>query len=273
VAALTDEILMAYADGALDAQAGARIAALIKADPRAQARVSMYRATGKELGALYEGVLQEPVPAHLVEFVMDYGGGREAGPAPKSLAFAPSRRPRLDGLWEVFKARLIPEGAGWHLAAASAAALAVGIGAGYLSGGPGQDGGLGPSLTVMRQGQILASGTLHHVLESLPSNEERAAGSTNGTMPVRAVLTFRTKAGGYCREYEMAAPQGAFQGLACRQADGHWAVEAHIPDAAAAAGTHVVAHGEVLDKIAESQMDGDALGKNEEKAALKRKWK
>jgi hypothetical protein len=264
---------MAYADGALDAEASVRIAALLKADPEARARVSMFRATGKELSALYDGVLQEPVPGHLTQFVLNYGQGREAGPAPRSLGSAPSRRPRLPSLWAGFKERLIPDGVGWHLAAASAAALTVGVSAGFLLGGAGQDGGSGPSLTVMRQGQILASGALHHVLEALPSNEERTADSTNGSMPVRAVLTFRTKEGGYCREYEIAAPQAPFQGLACRQADGRWAVEAHVAQEAAAAGTHVVAHGEVLDKIAETRMDGDALGQSQEKAALRRGWK
>jgi hypothetical protein len=282
VAAFTDEILMAYADGALDAETRARIAALIKADAGARARVSMFRATGKELSGLYDGVLREPVPEHLIEFVMDYGKGREASPvqtsktpAASSLgrAFAPARRPRSPRLWAALGDRPIPQGAGWQLAAASAAFLTVGVSAGFLLGGAGQDSGSGPSLAVLRQGQLLASGALHQVLESLPSNEERAAGSTQGSIAVRAVLTFKTKEGGYCREYEMASAAGQFQGLACRQAGGHWAVEAHVAQGAAPAGTHVVAHGEVLDKITGSRMEGDAFGQSEEKAALKRGWK
>jgi hypothetical protein len=287
VAAFTDEILMAYADGALDAETHARIAAALKADAVARARVSMFRATGKELSSLYDGVLREPVPEHLIEFVMDYGKGREASPVQKSpvqtrrtpaasslgRAFAPARRPRSPRLWAALGDRLIPQGAGWQLAAASAAALTVGMSAGFLLGGEGQDSGSGPSLAVLRQGQILASGALHHVLENLPSNAERAAGSSQGSIAVRAVLSFRTKEGGYCREYEMASAEGQFQGLACRQAGGQWAVEAHVAQGAAPAGTHPVAHGEVLDKITGSRMEGDAFGQSEEKAALKRGWK
>jgi hypothetical protein len=34
-----------------------------------------------------------------------------------------------------------------------------------------------------------------------------------------------------------------------------------------------VAHGEVLDKITGSRMEGDAFGQSQEKAALKRGWK
>jgi anti-sigma factor RsiW len=270
VAALTDEILMAYADGALDAEAGARIAALLRADAGARARVAMFRATGRELSALYEGVLREPVPAHLSQFVMSYGKEREEGPAPEGPAFVPARPTRLARLWTAWQERLIPQSAGWQLAAASAAVLIVGAGAGLFLRG---DGGLGPNLAALRPGQLLASGVLHHVLETVPGNEDRVAGSTNGATTVRAVLTFRTKEGGYCREYEVVAPQGQFQGLACRQADGRWAVEAHVAQEAAAAGTHVVAHGEVLDKIAESRMEGDAFSQNEEKAVLRRGWK
>jgi anti-sigma factor RsiW len=274
VAGLTDEILMAYADGALDAAAAARVAAQLKTDPRAQARVAMFRATGRALSPLYDGVLREPVPEPLIEFVMSHGKEREARPAPAAgrAPARPRRRSRGLSLWAGFKERLIPEGAGWHLAAASAAALALGVSAGFFLSGEGADGASGPSLAALRQGKIVASGALHHVLESLPSNEERAAGSGQSATAVRAVLTFKTKEGGYCREYELAAPQGQFQGLACREADGHWAVEAHIAQGTAAAGTHVVGHGEVLDKIAEARMEGDAFGQSEEKAALKRGW-
>jgi len=288
VAAFTDEILMAYADGALDAEAGARIAALIKADPAARARVSMFRATGKELSGLYEGVLREPVPAHLADFVMNYGKEGQARPAPAGLAYlnlAPRRparnaasslsgRQRLMGLWAGWRERLIPEGvAGWHLAAAaSALVLTVGAGAGFLLRD--QDGGLGPGLSVLRHRQILARGTLYQVLETLPSNEERAAGSSQGAAAIRAVLTFRTREGGYCREYEMATAQGQFQGLACRQAGGEWAVEAHAAQKAQASGApHPVGHGEQLDKAVDRRMEGDAFGAADEEAAIKNGWK
>jgi hypothetical protein len=166
--------------------------------------------------------------------------------------------------------KLIPQSAGWQLAAAACAALMVGAGAGFLLRG---DGGLGPNPAGLRAGQVLTYGVLHHVLEGLPSNEERAAGSGHGAAAVRAVLTFRTKEGGYCREYEVAGPQGRFQGLACRRAGGDWAVEAHGGQGAAASGTHVVGNGEALDKVAEARMEGDAFGESEEKAAIKSGWK
>src|SRR5262249_9603978 len=160
--------------------------AALKADARARARVSMFRATGPELSSLYDGVLREPVPAHLREFVLSYGKERAAleslKPAASSFGRAsqPSRRPRLRG---GLRDRLIPQSAGWQLAAALAAALIVGGGAGFLLGGDGS----GPNLAALRPGQVLKSGVLHQVLETLPSNEERAAGPTPQATPPPAV--------------------------------------------------------------------------------------
>jgi hypothetical protein len=215
---------------------------------------------------------------HLTQFVMSYDRARAPVRAPESLkpaasslgrAPAASRRARRPSPVAALRGKLIPQSAGWQLAAALAVALIVGAGAGIWLRGD----GLGPNLASLRPGQVLTSGVLHHVLETVPSNEERAAGSTNGATAVRAVLTFRTKAGGYCREYEVAGPQGRFQGVACRQAGGQWAVEAHVAQAAATSGTQVAGQGETLDRIAESRMEGDAFGESEEKAAIKRGWK
>jgi len=279
VAAFTDEILMAYADGVLDAGTSARIDALIKADPAARARVLMFRATGRALAEPYEGVLREPVPAHLIQFVMTCGKELEespaSGPASMNLAPAasswPSRPARLMELWAAFRDRLIPQGAGWQLAAASALTLIVGAGAGLFLRG---DGGLGPNLAGLRPGQVLTRGVLHQVLETLPSNEERAAGGSQGATAARAVLTFKAKDGSYCREYEVVTAQGQFQGLACRQAGGDWAVEQHVGQKAAAAGIPQPAgQGELLDKAVDSRIEGIAFGEAEEKAAIKNGWK
>jgi hypothetical protein len=151
----------------------------------------------------------------------------------------------------------------------------VGAGAGFFLRG-GQDGALGPSLAALRQGQIVASGALHRVLETLPSDKEgrTADNSTPGSMALRAVLTFKARDGGYCREYELAAAQGLFHGLACRQANGHWAVEAHVAEPAQTSGKGTpAAQSEALNAIVDGRIQGDALGKDQEKAAIKSGWK
>jgi AcrR family transcriptional regulator len=275
VAGLTDELLMAFADRALDEETQTRIEALLRIDPEARARVAAFRATGREgIGRHYDPVLDEPVPDRLIEFVMTHGKGIAAGPARP-------RRQRLRPLELLarWRGKLVPQGAAWHLAAASAAALIVGAGLGYVLRGDRVEVVSGPTLAALKNGQISAEGALRHVLETMPSGlEARAAGGLRDSAVVRASLTFKTKQGNYCREYEIAtAAEGRFTGLACRDSRGNWALQVHVPEADKGQGTKfvpVAGPREVaLDAIVDRIMAGDALGRGEEDAAIARGWK
>ena len=61
----SDEELMAYVDGELDADARARVADAVAADPRLAARVATQQELRRRLGAHFDPVLAEPVPAAL----------------------------------------------------------------------------------------------------------------------------------------------------------------------------------------------------------------
>jgi hypothetical protein len=268
VAALTDEILMAYADGVLDASTRAQIEALLQANPDAMARVQMFRATGVALGKLYSKPLKESIPAHLVDFVMNHGKEAVSATPAKSRG-----RMQLGGiknfvsqtLWD----RLIPRSAGWQLAAASVAALGAGFGAGYFVRG-GDDSGSG--LASFSHGQIFAGSALRNVLETKPSGQEaRIAGGTADAAVVRATVTFKTKTGQYCREYEVLAQAGGqFAGLACRLAGGAWVLDMHVP----APPKSTPAAGEKLvDPVVDRMIEGDAFGKEEEDAAISNGWR
>jgi hypothetical protein len=67
---ITEELLMAYADGELDgaehATDRARIEAAMRADPEIVRRVEKHRAMRRELGATFDHVLDEPVPDRLI---------------------------------------------------------------------------------------------------------------------------------------------------------------------------------------------------------------
>jgi anti-sigma factor RsiW len=113
---LSDEILMAYADGQLKPAEMARIELLLASDPGLRARLEVFRATGRNLASLFDGHCNAPLPSRLKRFTL---------------------APRTD--WsKVFnlslrrKRQYLP---GFRLAAASAAMLAVGIGIGWLMHG------------------------------------------------------------------------------------------------------------------------------------------
>jgi anti-sigma factor RsiW len=65
----SDEMLMAYADGELDLVARAEIEAAMAVDPEIARSVERHRALRGRVQAAYQGVLDEPVPAQLANFV------------------------------------------------------------------------------------------------------------------------------------------------------------------------------------------------------------
>jgi hypothetical protein len=88
---ITEELLMAYADGELDgaehAADRARIELAMRADPNVARRIESHRALRRQLGATFEPVLDEPVPDRLLAAVRRAGAqssGGESGARPTS---------------------------------------------------------------------------------------------------------------------------------------------------------------------------------------------
>jgi anti-sigma factor RsiW len=64
---VSEEELQAYVDGLLDSARAAEIEARLAANPEAAERAQAYRAQNRALRAMFEPVLDEPVPARLTE--------------------------------------------------------------------------------------------------------------------------------------------------------------------------------------------------------------
>jgi len=280
VAEVTDELLMAYADGALSPLARAKIEAFLQGDPEARRRVEMFRATGTPLSQLYGRPMAEQVPAYLKEFVLNYPLEAET-PKAQSQKAGPARW--LDGVKERtrhFTTNLAEwlgspaPAARWQLAAASAALLALGVGAGAFLHGDSSSG----DLVAFNDGHIYASGPLNEVLEKGLSGRDKRIGGVRGEgVTMRASLTFKSKQNTYCREYEIATKaDSGFVGLGCRGSDGKWALEMHLPASSSAKGgvkTAAAADNAALDAIVDRMIDGDAFGEQQETAAISRGWK
>ena len=280
MAKVTDELLMAYADGALSPLARAKIEAFVQGDPEARRRVEMFRATGAPLSRIYGRPMAEPVPAYLKEFVLNYLINAEA-PKARSQKEAPSRW--LEGLKEGtrrFTANLAEwlgnpaPAARWQLAAASTALLALGVTAGVLLNGS----SVSSDLVAFNDGHIYASGPLGDVLEKDVSGRDTRIGGVRGqAVTMRASLTFKSKQNTYCREYEVATPSGGgFVGLGCRGRDGKWALEVHLPADMSAKGGIKIAGGadnQALNSIVDRMSEGDVFGPEQEAAAIKSGWR
>lgn len=191
---ISNEILMAYADGELEPAQRAEVEQAMRADPAVAEAVERHRALRADVFAAFSGVLDEPVPERLQPRAADVS------------------HVRVDAL-AAAGARPLPARWSWAQWGGMAASLAVGILVGAL-GWHGAHGG-GSSAEVARvDGALVAQGQLAQALsQQLASDQGQASG-------VKLGVSFQAKDGSYCRSFAL----GTSGGLACRNG-GEW----HIP--------------------------------------------
>ena len=186
---LPEEMLMAYADGELDAAARAQVEAAIAADPEVARRVAGHRQLRGTLQRQFDPVLDEPVPAQLLAAARAQPGG------PAQAQVLPFPRPAPRRTW--------PQ---WG-------ALAAGVVLGILVWQLRAE--LHPALIASHGGEFFAAGTLAQALD------RQLAATQQPGAAVHIGISFRARDGRYCRTFQLRA--GGTAGLACN-ADG-WKLE------------------------------------------------
>jgi hypothetical protein len=190
---ISEEKLYAYADGELDAAGRAEVEAALRADPQLVRQLEQQRALRDMLGAAYDPVLAEPMPARLL-------AAAQAQPAapPKVVDLGAARAER-----EALKRERA--GWGWAQWGGMAACLMIGLFVGREM--------LPPAVqadVVVRDGKLLASGALDRLLT------RASAADADPSSPNRVGLTFVSKGGDYCRTFSWGAAADSSSGLACR---------------------------------------------------------
>lgn len=241
-----DEVLMAYADGELDADTRAAVDAAMASDPDIARRIARHEALRSRVRSAFNKVLDEPVPARLLAAV------RSEPADPRKNNSMPLRRRQVRS-WA------------WPQWTAIAASLIVGVIAGRLASVRTENSG--PILT--RDGRLLAAGALAAALS------DRLAGDQTAADPVRIGVSFRSKSGEYCRTFALRRP-AALAGLACRANDG-WQVgvlaRAESPDGGS--GTYRQAASSMPPAVIAAVGDrivGEPLDRRSEAAARARRW-
>jgi anti-sigma factor RsiW len=192
----SDESLMAYADGELDVATREQVEAAIASDPEIARRVASHHQLRDTLRTGFDTVLQEPVPERLI------AAARAVSAADANDRVTPFRR------------RTAPSFGSWRQWGALAASFLLGALVLRLATPPP---GAGGPLTG-KDGRIVAAGVLERALTSQLSSEQA------GPAPVRIGVSFRSKAGDYCRTFQLDQAAGGLAGLACRDG-GDWNVE------------------------------------------------
>jgi hypothetical protein len=195
---ISDEKLMAYADGELDAAERAQVEAAIDADPSLARRVENHRALRSKMSGAFRSTLDEPIPDRLLNAV------RGAPAAARDDRLVDADRARAVRRQRATAARAAW---GWPQWVAMAASVAIGvmIGRGVL---------MSPRSSVETIGtegdQLVARGALDEALTNqLASEQSRSAA-------VQVGVSFRAKSGELCRTFSVRRDD-ALSGVACRE--------------------------------------------------------
>jgi hypothetical protein len=196
-----DETLMAYADGELDAAQRAAITAAIETDANLARRVEKHRALRAEVAGAFSGVLDQPVPERLAAMAsgVDVAASGPRAPGDGKILQFPARAGRAPGpAWSTRE---------WGAIAASVV-LAVFVS--WRVFAPTER-----NLIVASGGALVARGDLAIALDQQLASDQRRE------EPVQIGVTFKSRAGNYCRSFTL--PTARTAGLACR-AGGDWQI-------------------------------------------------
>jgi hypothetical protein len=245
---ISDEALMAYADGEADAATRALIEAAMRDDPRIVERIAQHRALREAMRAAHSSVMDEPVPERLLAAAR----GRSAQPADKVVSLAQARDAALHK----------HAGARRWQPAAMAASLLVGLAVGFFTWH-----GSGALIRIGAGGTLLAGAALQEAL-STQLAQDRSSIAVTG-------VSFRNKAGNYCRTFSLAGTD-AGTGLACHEGGG-WNIkllaqsaltESSSPNFRAAGSVESPA----VRAAVEQSIDGEPLDRAGEIAARQAGW-
>jgi anti-sigma factor RsiW len=249
---ISDEILMAYADGELDAATRASVEAAMQADPEIRKRVARHRALRETVRGAFSAVLDEPVPDRLIQAARGQTAAPKSAVADLSVAkeAALQKKSAAPRRWQP---------------AAMAASLLLGLGLGFLV----WHGPVGALIQPGAGGRLIASAALAEALSNQLSDDRSQLGvAVTG-------LSFRDKSGDYCRTFSLTGP-AASSGLACHEgADWRIKALAQAPHAAANSGDFRTAGSEdspAIRAAVEGSIDGEPLDHAGEIAARATGW-
>jgi hypothetical protein len=248
---ISEETLMAYADGELGAAARASVEAAMQEDPDIRKRVARHRALRETMQGAFSAVLNEPVPERLLEAARGQDAAPSSAVVNLSLAREAARKdsatPRR---WQP---------------AAMAASLLLGLGLGFLAWHGSRSAWVQPGV----DGGLIAAAALAEAL-STQLSDDRSAERVAVTG-----LSFRNKSGDYCRTFSLSGTD-ASSGLACREGtDWRIKVLAQSPRTAADSGNfRTAASGDspAIRAAVEGSIDGEPLDHAGEIAARQAGW-
>jgi hypothetical protein len=272
-----DEEVFAFVDGELPPEAMARIEAAMVTDPQLALRVETQRALRRLLSGAHAGVIQQPPPATLTAAVAGQAEPKAAPkpaakpaeviafPGPQAKAKAKTREPKVPKPPRVSTPGASPatgkSGAFWAMAACLVAGLVVG----RMAMPP------MPTFSGADDPAPIATGPLAQALNTQLSGQ--------GAQAIRIGLSFKDRAGLYCRTFQTSGQSSgqtsAQAGVACRTSSA-WRVLAVSPAPAASSAAYRTAGSETPAAVmgaVDAMIAGQPLDAAGEAKARAARWK
>lgn len=246
---ITDETLMAYADGELDAAQATQVEQWLQQDAAAAAKVAQHRALAAQLRNGFSAALTEPVPERLLNVLQPNANTRD-----KVVDFSQAlQRKTTTRSWSSRE---------WSAIAASLiVGMLVGVYALQFNS---------TNLVGAQHGELIAQGKLDSALT-------RQLAGANAAQGIQIGISFRNHAGEYCRSFALQ-DQGqdtqALAGLACRT-QGNWRVRV-LTESAQSGSSEFKQAGSTTPAavlaLIDQQIAGEALDAEAEAAARQKGW-
>jgi surface antigen len=247
--AITDEMLVAFADGEADEATIEAVVSALDADEALAERLDLFVTTRQILKTELDPVAREAVPDRLTRFVMSGAAAPEIKPA--SAAAAPRRPKRWAAL---------------PMAAALAGIVAGGLG--YWAGATRPDpAGAVASLAA-------ADAELSRALASAPDGERRNWRAAGRAGEIEMRQSFRTERG-FCRSFGLGDGKNlGWGGLACREGEG-WVTQVVVAEPHAEDGAFRPASGSgsAIDAVLDGARAGDALDAAAVREQIAKGWR
>jgi hypothetical protein len=255
---ISDETLMAYADGEVPLADRRALRKALAQDPSLAQRLESFLFTREPLARAYQDIMRAPVPEYLLQIV--------AGP---------DRTPRVGSLL-LNLARLARITAGFRVpvrSLATVSVLMIGVAVGWLLH---PNAVIHQDLVIVEDGGLIASPSLRYALEKTASGDE-ALVAGHPLLSLKLKFSFLTHRDQVCRLYELVhGTNWRSAGLACRADGGVWRLEVQTAAVAYAnaAGKYVPASdgAGAIDSTIGNIIKGIPLGKEEEARLIANAW-
>jgi hypothetical protein len=254
---ITDEMLMAFADGELEGEEAARIESAIEGSPELLARVEMFLTSRLKAQNAFRTILTEPVPDRLLKTVMGADVPAPAAEAREGAEILPFDR---------VMSRAGPK-RGW-----TGIALAASIAAIFAAGAAGFLVGRGNGVPANAMAGLLANEkSIAGLLTEAPDGARR---DLAGQLSVSVSATYRAADQSLCRAIDVMHPPSttAAKALACHGEAG-WTIAGALPASRSDGLFRPAGAGVSIETLLDAAGASEALPAAEVEALIRKGWR